>query len=60
MSQHVTRTARTLASMVVAAAIAAPLAAQNATMSDASRPATSSPASLKQLDPADLAFWISG
>jgi len=58
MSLHVIRTVRTLASALAVSAIAAPLAAQNA-MSDASRPAATSAGSstLKQLDPADLAFW---
>ena len=59
MSQHVTRTARTLATMLLVGAGAASLGAQTATVSDANRPAVTatSPAALKQLDPADLAFW---
>ena len=58
MSLHVIRTARTLASALAVCAIAAPLVAQTP-MSDASRPAATAAgaAALKQLDPADLAFW---
>jgi dipeptidyl aminopeptidase/acylaminoacyl peptidase len=58
MSLHVIRTARTLASALAVSVIAAPLAAQTP-MSDASRPAATAAGSsaLKQLDPADLAFW---
>jgi dipeptidyl aminopeptidase/acylaminoacyl peptidase len=59
MPQHVTRTARTLATILLVGAGAASLGAQTATVSDANRSAVTAtpPGALKQLDPADLAFW---
>ena len=58
MSQHVTRTARTLATVLLVGAAGGVARRQNATVAMRIVPRyATSPAALKQLDPADLAFW---
>jgi dipeptidyl aminopeptidase/acylaminoacyl peptidase len=60
MPTPATLTARTLATVLLAAAPLGAISAQNAVNPDAARPAIASaarPPALKQLDPADLSFW---